>query len=163
MSDVTFYANAFAYQQFVQCYSHPLSISSTCPSVVNLVSIMQMLRFFNLLLHTHTHTHTNSATVCTSAIRSVVCRLVLGRPISMSACLWTLCGLVELPAESNYQKEIAQLASKIESKPNAEMNFKSHKQLPRPRSRPVHDLKLIENLFMASFVLSPICIQVKSR
>lgn len=133
MSDVTFYANAFAYQQFVQCSSpSPLSISSTCPSVVNLVSIMQMLRFFNLLLHTHT----NSATVCTSAIRSVVCRLVLGRPISMSACLWTLCELVELPAESNYQKEIAQLASKIESKPNAEMNFKSHKQLPRPRPRP---------------------------
>lgn len=31
----------------------PLSISSTCPSVVNLVSIMQMFRFFNLLTHTH--------------------------------------------------------------------------------------------------------------
>lgn len=80
----------------------------------------------------------------------------------MSACLWTLCELVELPAESNYQKEIAQLASKIESKPNAEMNFKSHKQLLRPHAL-VHDLKRIENLFMASFVLAPICIQLKSR
>lgn len=82
----------------------------------------------------------------------------------MSARLWTLCELVELPAESNYQKEIAQLASKIESKPNAEMNFKSHKQLPRPHALVhVHDLKRIENLFMASFVLAPICIQLKSR
>lgn len=51
----------------------------------------------------------------------------------MSVCLWTLCEPTELPAESNYPKEIAQLASKIESKLNAEMNFKSHKQLPRPR------------------------------
>lgn len=56
----------------------PLSISSTCPSVVNLVSIMQMFRFFNLLLlHTHTRI-VQEATVCTTAIRSVVCRLVLG-------------------------------------------------------------------------------------
>lgn len=82
----------------------------------------------------------------------------------MSACLWTLGEPTELPAESNYPKEIAQLASKIESKPNAEMNFKSHKQLPRPTSTPnalayQSEAKPIENLFMASFVLAPICIR----